>query len=136
MPQNRTGVWAFSMGTIAATLTLPEEKVDFLIAEGYISDPVAYASRLKELKNKDILLPAGAETFVSLLKKIDCSMLLIAGEQDAFTTVTDSKQITLLGKNRQLLTFPGSHGEGFMRLTKDHFGDMYAAAIWKFTQNS
>ncbi|WP_181163775.1 alpha/beta hydrolase [Pontibacter mangrovi] len=131
---NRTGVLAFSMGTIVATIALQLEKADFLIGEGFVHAPSAYVARIKEIKGRDIALPAGADTYASKLRKLKCPMLLVAGEQDKFTTVADSEQIARQRGNREVLRHSGNHTEGFMTLTKKSFGDLYVKALMHFTQ--
>lgn len=130
---NRTGVLAFSMGTIVATLALQHEKADFLIGEGYVYDPTAYVAKIKALKDKDIVLPKGAGNYTSKLKDIRCAMLLVAGERDEFTTVEDSEAIARLRSNREVLQHSGNHTEGFMAMTKDSFGDVYVQELLRFT---
>jgi uncharacterized protein len=131
---NKTGVLAFSMGTIVATLALQHEKVDFLVGEGYVYDPRAYVAKIKELKNRDIVLPKGVDNYNSQLKRIKCSMLLVAGEKDEFTTVADSEKIAQQRKNRETLTHSGNHTEGFITMTKNSFGDRYIQELIRFTQ--
>ncbi|WP_276499414.1 alpha/beta hydrolase [Pontibacter litorisediminis] len=131
---NSTGVLAFSMGTIVATHALQREKAGFLIGEGFVHDPGAYVARIKETKGRAIALPAGAHTYTSKLKKLKCPMLLVAGEQDAFTTVADNEQVARQRANREVLTHSGNHTEGFMALTEESFGDQYIKAVMRFTQ--
>ncbi|WP_083919414.1 alpha/beta hydrolase family protein [Pontibacter roseus] len=131
---NKTGVLAFSMGTIVATLALQQEKADFLIGEGYVYAPSAYVEKIKALKDRDIILPKGADNYDSQLKRIKCSMLLVAGEKDEFTTVEESEKIALQRRNRETLKHSGNHTEGFITMTKDSFGDMYIKELIRFTQ--
>lgn len=131
---NKTGVLAFSMGTIVATLALQDEKVDFLIGEGYVYEPSAYVSKIKALKDRVIVLPKGADGYNTKLKKIKCNMLLVAGEKDKFTTVEDNVKIARQRSNRATLTHSGNHTEGFITLTQDSFGDLYINELSKFTQ--
>lgn len=131
---NKTGVLAFSMGTIVATLALQDEKVDFLIGEGYVYEPNTYASKIKLLKDRDIVLPKGADRYSAKLKKIKCNMLLVAGEKDKFTTIEDSIKIAQQRNNRATLTHSGNHTEGFITMTQDSFGDLYINELTKFTQ--
>ncbi|SIT90242.1 alpha/beta hydrolase family protein [Pontibacter indicus] len=130
---DKIGVLAFSMGTIVATLALQHEKVDFLIGEGYVYEPGAYVSKIKELKDRDVVLPPGADTYTSKLKKIKCDMLLVAGEKDKFTTVEDSAKIARQRNNRETLTHSGNHTEGFIQMTQNSFGDKYIDELIRFT---
>lgn len=38
-PNNKLGILGFSASTILATLAVPEQPVDFIVGEGYVSDP-------------------------------------------------------------------------------------------------
>ena len=40
-PKNKTGVWAFSMGTIIATLATNYIQPVFIIGDGYVTNPSA-----------------------------------------------------------------------------------------------
>ncbi|WP_062542898.1 alpha/beta hydrolase family protein [Rufibacter tibetensis] len=131
---HKTGGLAFSMGTIVASLALQQEKVDFLIAEGYVYDPQAYVAKVKASRGRDIVLPKGAENYTAKLKGIKCDMLLVAGEKDEFTTVEDSEKIVQLRRNRELLKHSGNHTEGFIAMTKASFGDLYMKELLRFTQ--
>ncbi|PKV66974.1 alpha/beta hydrolase family protein [Pontibacter ramchanderi] len=131
---NKTGVLAFSMGTIVATLALQQEKVDFLIGEGFVYEPGAYVSKIKELKDRDIVLPTGADGYTSKLKKIKCDMLIVAGEKDKFTTIEESTKIARQRNNRETLRHRGNHTEGFITMTQDSFGDLYINELIRFTQ--
>jgi alpha/beta superfamily hydrolase len=130
--ENNTGIWALSMGTIMTTLTLEKEKADFLIAEGYVVSPVKVQQKLKELKNKDILLPQGADKFPGILKKQQIKTLVFAGTEDIVTTADDSKIITGLNSTNSLIVFEGNHLQGFQTLSELAYGDKYISAIINF----
>lgn len=138
-PQERTGVFAFSMGTLMATHLAAKEKLDFLVGEGYVADPAALVAALKQTKNKTVTLPAEAARYTRLLPKINCPMLLVAGSQDKSTTVADSTRIVQAarpGQRRELLPFVGGHGGGLVALSSQpepaFYGDLYAKAIQRF----
>ncbi|AYA36616.1 alpha/beta fold hydrolase [Hymenobacter oligotrophus] len=134
-PRNRTGVLAFSMGTIMATKVAARTKLDFLIGEGYVADPVWHVANIKQLKNKVVTLPAAAEQYKLLPPRIRCLMLLVAGTADAFTPLAHSEQVvgTATGKQvRRLVKFEGGHLEGSAKLSQQHYADAYVQLLSQF----
>lgn len=129
---NKTGIWALSMGTIMSTLALQQEKVDFLIAEGYVISPTAIKATLKQLKNKDIILPENAEKFKSSLDALQTKTLLFAGDKDIVTTINDSKYVAALNKENKLVEFGGNHLQGFNTLSAGGYGNLYIDEILHF----
>lgn len=129
---NKTGIWALSMGTIMSTLALQQEKADFLIAEGYVISPVAIKEFLKQLKNKDIILPEGADKFKKSLDALNIKTLLFAGDKDVVTTINDSKYVASLNKENKLVEFEGNHLQGFKTLSAGGYGNLYIDEILHF----
>lgn len=128
----KTGIWALSMGTIMTNMALQKQQVDFVIAEGLVYDPTAIAAKIKLAKNKTIILPDTNFNIRKLSASISCPYLLIAGKQDKMTTAEDSRLFSELAKGRQLLEFDGNHLEGFTKLSKEGFGDLYMQRITQF----
>ncbi len=131
-PKSKTGIWAFSMGTIMSTIALQNETVDFLIGEGFVSNPSGIQKKIREVKSKEIVLPIGYENYQDQVKNLKFPILLFAGSQDVFTTQADSKLIAKQRKNRSLSVFNGGHLQGFQTMTKAFFGDLYIAKIEQF----
>lgn len=129
---NKIGIWALSMGTIMSTLALQQEKADFLIAEGYVVSPQAIKESLKQLKNKDIILPDGADKYKNNLDTLKIKTLLFAGSKDIVTTVTDSKYVVSLSKENKLVEFEGNHLQGFQTLSNLSYGNKYIEEIKQF----
>lgn len=129
---NKTGIWALSMGTIMSTLALQHEKVDFLIAEGYVISPQAIKESLKQLKNKEIILPEGADKYKNNLDALKIKTLLFAGNKDIVTTVNDSKYVASLNKENKLIEFEANHLQGFQTLSTVSYGDKYITEILRF----
>jgi predicted alpha/beta-fold hydrolase len=130
--ENQIGIWALSMGTIMSTLALQQENIDFLIAEGFVVDPLKIKQSIKELKNKDILLPTNYNEYKNTLNKLSTKTLIFSGNQDIVTTVKDSKFVESLNKENKLIEFNGNHLQGFKTLTTNEFGDRYIQEIIKF----
>lgn len=134
-PRNRTGILAFSMGTIMATKVAAREKLDFLIGEGYVADPIWHVENIKQLKDKTVTLPADAERYQQLLPRIGCPMLLVAGTTDAFTPLAHSEQVVnaATGKQvRRLVKFEGGHLQGSAKLSQQRYADAYVQMISDF----
>lgn len=136
-PTQKVGVLALSMGTIAAATVAAEGKLDFLVGEGFVTNPQEFVDRVKQAKNKEILLPAQAVAYPKLLPSITCPVLVFAGSQDAFTTLADARQFVGQHQRRQSLEFAGGHLGGFAAFTSkpdDYavFGDKYVDAITHF----
>ncbi len=129
---NKTGIWALSMGTIMTNIALQKQSVDFVIAEGLVFDPNVIAAKIKLAKNKTILLPDTNFNIRKLSPAIQCPYLLFAGKQDNMTTAADSKLFSEMAKNRQLIEFDGNHLEGFTKLSQHDFGDNYMQKINSF----
>lgn len=130
----KLGLLSFSMGTIMSTIAIQTEPVDFMIAEGYVLNPKSIKKKIFELKNKKILLPKNSKNYESLISKIDIPILVFSGTNDIVTTTKDSEKIVAQKSNRQLITFDGNHLEGFQKLTKNYFGDMYIESITNFIE--
>ncbi|MCB2409087.1 alpha/beta hydrolase [Hymenobacter lucidus] len=136
-PTHRLGVLSLSMGTIIASMVATDQKLDFLIGEGFVTSPAQFVARVKQAKGKDIVLPAQAGQYPALLPKVKCPLLVLVGSQDAFTTLADSRQLVQQGRHRELVEFAGSHLGGFPTLTSKPedfttFGDLYVARISAF----
>lgn len=117
-PRNKTGVWAFSMGTIVTTLASRYITPDFVIADGLVTDPAAIKAFYNDKKDP-ILLPAGAAGYGSTLRNMKQPMLVFSGKKDQVTT---EKAISTLKKTNpgiSVISFNGGHMEGFSVLSKN-----------------
>lgn len=115
-PQQKIGVWAFSMGTMVATLAYKETPFDLLIGEAFVINPLTTAARIQAQKAKSLALPKGAKKVAKRLNKIDIPMLVVCGKTDNITTLQDGKFITDGYPKRKLLMFEGDHLRGVMVL--------------------
>lgn len=132
MPGYKQGVWAFSMGTLISAIAWQKQKPDFIIAEGLLYNPFIVSVRLKLIKNKEMLLPEGADKIPALYAEITCKMLVISGNLDQICTTEDSKKVCNSGKGRKLVKFKGDHLQGMEYFTKKNYGDLYINMIDKF----
>ncbi len=132
--ENQIGIWALSMGTIMSTLALQEENVDFLVAEGFVRNPMKIKQTIKKLKNKEIILPTNHDKYKSLLSQLSIRTLLFSGKQDIVTTSEDSKFVQGLNEMNKLIEFDGNHLGGFKALSFASFGDRYIQEILEFSK--
>jgi alpha-beta hydrolase superfamily lysophospholipase len=109
-PKSKQGLLAFSMGTIMATLVLPQTETDFFVGEGYVKDPKTIVGFIRGAKNKDIILPPGREAYTRQAARITCPVLLIAGKADQATTLADANAVAQQARNRKVVAFEGGHG--------------------------
>jgi len=129
--RNRTGVLCYSMGSIITTLTANIVRPDFIIGEGYVTDPVAIVAASAK-KGKEIKLPKGSETYKRTLERQDTKMLIFSGSTDVVTT---DETITELKAKRPGITvvkFNGGHMQGFDALSKEEKGSEYIKAVNEF----
>lgn len=132
LSNKQTGIWSLSMGTIMTTLAVQHADVDFIVAEGFVTDPQQVKETLKSLKNKEIILPEHAADFPAVLAKTKGKMLLFAGSQDVVTTVDHSRELLKLNAANKLAEFEGNHLQGFMVLSVEGYGDKYISEIIHF----
>jgi predicted alpha/beta hydrolase len=136
-PQQKLGVYSLSMGTIVATLVGAEGRLDFLVGEGFVTEPKAFVDRVAQAKNKQITLPAQASQYAAQLAKVKCPLLVFAGRQDNFTTLADSQKLVASNRRRELVAFEGGHLGGIQALagpgeTVQQYGDGYVRRITEF----
>lgn len=130
--ENQIGIWALSMGTIMTTLAMQQEKVDFIIAEGFVISPMKIKESIKKIKNKEIILPPDWINYDKALNNLSVKTLLFSGKQDIVTTVEDSKYVKNLNSQNKIVEFEGNHLQGFQALTSGSFGDGYINEIIEF----
>jgi len=128
----KIGVWALSMGTIAAVLTNEVEAYDYLIADGFVVSPKVIAARLDEFLKKETKLPEQARDFDHALTRLSLPVLFLAGDRDGLTTVHDSNRVKPLNPKSQLVMFKGGHLQGFQAMTNTYHGEDYIKAINSF----
>lgn len=131
--EKEIGVLAFSMGTIVANLVVKKTKIDFLILEGIMPNLTKFSQQIKDLKNKQLILPKSHikynRKFIKNLKKID-KVVVFHGIEDVFSDVTDLKKTNL--EKIKIIEFDGGHLQGFYVLKKNYFGDKYIESFENF----
>ena len=132
--RNRTGILAFSMGTIMGSEVAATAQCDFFVAEGYVASPQRLVAYQLQSRQKVVSLPAEAAVYGQHAPRIRCPWLLIAGTADKHTPLADSVAVARTAhrrQRRQVLTFEGGHLQGMQVLSEAAFGDKY---VWEMSQ--
>jgi uncharacterized protein len=119
-PGTRIIVYGISMGSLLAFLAADTAEINYIVAEGVITNPLVVADRLEFLKKKKVLLPAGAAESLSKIAKVKVPVLLFAATLDFVTTVEDCEEYIKGYSNRYLLVFPGNHLDGFVTMRHEY----------------
>lgn len=123
IPSKKLGIWALSMGTTIVSRAYPQIKnhVDFIIGEGFVTDPDGIVDYYKE-KGKEILLPESSDEFNISLESIDCPLLILTASNDKVTTHESAVRLQKkLGANCQISGYEGEHLTGF-KVDYDNLG--------------
>ena len=134
-PRNRTGIIAFSMGTIMGTEVAATARCDFFVAEGYVGSPQRLVADQLQRRQKVVTLPTQAADYARAAPRVKCPWLLIAGTTDASTPLADSVAVARTARRRQrrqVLTFDGGHLQGITTLSEATLGDVYVREISRF----
>ena len=134
-PRSRTGVLAYSMGTIMGSEASARGGCDFLIAEGYVANPQRIVAEQFGRYRKTVTLPAEAAEYALVARRVHCPWLLVGGTGDYKTPLADSVLVARQARwrqRRQVLSFEGDHGEGFYRLSEADYGDKYVREVRRF----
>jgi len=124
-------LYGLSMGTIISKTVLNTDKaVSGAILDSFVIDPNLVVDRIKEIKNKRVLLPVGAQGYTESNKKeTSTPILLFSGLQDIVTKSTDYSAFMMLNTKSRLITWDCNHLECFYKMTKDSDSDLYMAAV-------
>ena len=129
--KNKTGIWCLSMGTIVTTLAVKTAQPDFIVGEGYVTDPL----KLKEQwarSHKKLDFPPVTADYETELLNIKAPMLIFSGEFDRVTTDESVKKLQKKKPSIIIQNFKGGHLQGLWVLSKEFAGSEYAAAINNF----
>ena len=139
LPHQKFGIWALSMGTILATLAAAGEEapIDFILAEGFVSDTGQQVSRINTLKGKAVILPEPASRYRRAVRRVKIPLLVFAATEDEITTLTDAEGLVAGKKSpRSVIPYEGGHLRGFQALSIYGFGDGYVAEVIRFLQEN
>ena len=137
-PHNRTGIMAFSMGTIMGAEVAAAGRCDFFIAEGYVASPQRLVADQLRRFQKTVLLPADAAEYALMARRVNCPWLLVAGTADKNTPLADSVAVARVARRRQrrqVLSFEGGHLAGMYTLREAEYGDKYVWEVSRFLAN-
>lgn len=134
-PHSRTGILAFSMGTIMGSEVAAKDKPDFLISEGYVASPQRVVADQFQRFQKTITLPDDAADYALVAQRVHCPWLLVSGTADKNTPLADSVAVARMARprqRRQVLTFEGAHLAGMFTLSDAAYGDKYVWEVSRF----
>lgn len=134
-PRSRTGIIAFSMGTMMGSEVAATSKCDFLVAEGYIASPQLLVAGIFARNQKVVTLPAEAADYALVARRVNCPWLLVGGTADKSMPLADSVAVARAARwrqRRQVLCFEGGHLEGFFKLSEAEYGDKYVREVTRF----
>lgn len=128
---NTVVLYGISMGTIISSMVLQrDQSIKAAIFDSFALDPTLIVKRIKEKKNKTVLLPKGAYEYVERNKtKCKIPVLLFSGLKDIFTQATDYKDFLALNPGSKLVTWNCDHIQCYYEMTKDLTGDLYILEI-------
>ncbi|MEC4114575.1 alpha/beta hydrolase [Myroides pelagicus] len=126
------GIWALSMGTIYAVELYSMDTYDYLIAEGFVSNPKKVVEVVKEHLNRDLLIPDSVDKYELALSKLTLPVLFFAGDRDGLTSPEASYRAKYLNEKNEVVLFKGGHLQGFQALSDEYHGQRYIEAINAF----
>lgn len=130
--EKKIGIWGMSMGTTIASRAYPQikDQVDFIIGEGFVTDPAAIVHYYK-LKGKTILLPEEPEFYRKSVQSITCPVLILTASNDEVTTHRAALELQeTLDGNCQVTQYEGDHLTGFqVNYDSKGFGGWYVEQI-------
>jgi pimeloyl-ACP methyl ester carboxylesterase len=134
-PRSRTGILAFSMGTIMGAEVAAKDKPDFFISEGYVASPQRLVADQFQRFQKTVTLPDDANDYALVARRVNCPWLLVAGTADKNTPLADSVAVARVARprqRRQVLSFEGAHLAGMFTLSEAAYGDKYVREVSRF----
>jgi alpha/beta superfamily hydrolase len=134
-PKNKTCILARSMGSIITSIALMEERVDYVVGDGYIKSLTDTKKRIENYRKISVKLPEDSMRFSNTLSGINAKMLIFAGKQDWVTTVDDALQIVEKYFNRKLVIHPLGHLETPKAFTQQTYADGMVDHIVSFIQS-
>ncbi|SMG07543.1 hypothetical protein SAMN05661096_00048 [Marivirga sericea] len=122
------GIWGSSMGTMVTTYAFEDikDKIDFLIYDAFVYDPIEHIQRIKSLKGKETFSPIDANEYIQKWKVIDIPILIFAGKEDNITTAQDARaNKDKFSIKPEVQIYDGGHLMGFQ-----HKGDSMGFGGW------
>lgn len=131
---SKIGLWTLSMGSIMGTLTSGSNLFEFMISEGFVTDPNKIVEKLTVHTKETYTVPVSASEYTKALSKLDVPVLLFAGDRDGLTTVEGSERVKFLNPKNELVLFKGGHLQGFQALSGRSHGEKYIESIQNFIE--
>lgn len=111
----KLGLWGMSMGTTIIARAYPNlnNQIDFIIGDGFVTDPNSIVSYYKGL-NKNLILPEEPNQFKKSIESIACPILIFASSNDQVTTLSAAEKLKeKLGTNCEIISYIGDHLTSF-----------------------
>ena len=121
---SKTAVLAFSMGTWLAQVAYQNQPYDLLIAEAFIYDPKLVVERIKEQKEKQLVLPEDYDAKAIIEKEWTIPTLLIAGTFDLITQIEDASKFKEDSALVEVYVFEGDHLRGAEKMGMPTYIDL------------
>lgn len=124
-------LYGLSMGTIISKSILNNDlSINGAILDSFVIDPNFVVSRILEMKNKNVLLPGGAQEYAASNRKpLATPILLFSGIKDVVTKSTDYSEFIGLNSKSRLVTWDCNHLECFYKMTKETDSDLYMSEV-------
>jgi len=124
-------LYGMSMGTIISKSVLNNDaSISGAIFDSFVIDPNLIVERIREMKNKEVLLPGGVQKYIeSNRKSTSIPILLFSGLKDIVTKSTDYTGFLSLNRKSRLITWDCNHLECFYKMTKDADSDLYMSEV-------
>ena len=132
---SKIGLWTLSMGSIMGTLVAESNLFNFMVSEGFVSDPNTIVAKFKDYKKEVYVLPKSNSSYTQALSNLKIPILLFAGDRDGLTTVEESQRVKFLNSKSEIVLFKGGHLQGFQALSGTYHGEKYIKAMIDFTKS-
>jgi uncharacterized protein len=130
-------LYGMSMGTMISKSVLNNDaSVSGAIFDSFVIDPNLVVERIRGIKNKKVLLPAGVQKYIeSNRRSTSTPILLFSGLKDIVTKSTDYTAFLGLNAKSRLITWDCNHLECFYKMTKETDSDLYMSEVNTFLKS-
>jgi uncharacterized protein len=133
-PKNKTGIWAFSMGTIITSLLPADVAPDFIVGDSYVINLQQVLTAAKA-NGKDLVLPSGSDKYEKAVYSLKKPMIVFTGTKDNVAPITEVMKLKEKKPSINVITYDGGHLQGFFILSKTFTGSEYIGDVNTFVQS-
>ncbi len=131
---NKTGIWAFGMGTILTTLSYKETKPDFIVGDSYCLSPEDMAKNLSDAKTR-YFVPTATKNYTKEVYGLNVPTLMINGDKDNITPLNPVLSLRKKNKNVMVYRHVGGFQEAFGIMSGVTAGSEYVNTINTFLKH-